>query len=79
MLYLLKYFVTSFQCIIFFFNLEDQVLILVGISNTQDLRVGGGCIIRPYYQAAVQSQLKKTLDWHAGPIVATSGKQGCTL
>ena len=35
--------------------------------------------IRPYYQAAGQTLLKKTLDWPAGPIVAASGKRGCTL
>ena len=38
----------------------------------------GAVGIRPYYQAG-RTLLKKTLDRPAGPIVAASGKQGCTL
>ena len=37
------------------------------------------CIIRPYHQGCGSDSIKKTLDLPAGPIVAASGKRGCTL
>ena len=39
----------------------------------------GAVGIRPYYQTAGQTLLKKTLDRPAGPILPASGKRGRTL
>ena len=39
----------------------------------------GAVGIRPCSQAVVRTLSRRTLDWPAGPILATSSKLGCTL
>ena len=63
---------------IFFFLLLFLFLRLNIYYSTVEGQLGA-VGIRPYYQAAGRTLSKKTLDRPAGPIVAASGKRGCTL